>query len=977
MKKSNLFKIILISFLSLIIVACGNNKKEENQQEKSYQTVENDPTGTRIYTLENGLKVYLSPNDEEPRVQTSIAVRAGSKNDPADATGLAHYLEHMLFKGTDQYGTTDFSKEGPLLEKIDSLYEVYRKTTEDAARKVIYAKIDSISQIASTFAIANEYDKMVSEMGAKGTNAYTSQERTVYVNNIPSNQLEKWLTVEAERFRNPQLRLFHTELEAVYEEKNRSLDSDFSKAFYGTLDATFPNHQYGQQTTIGTIDHLKNPSLTEIKKYFNTYYVPNNMAICLSGDFNPDSLIEVIKANFGGMERKETPDFEVAEEKPIQKPIVKEVLGPDQEFLYMAFRFPGAGKKEADLMSLCDMILANSTAGLIDLNLNQKQAVLRASSFPYILTDYSVHFLNGSPKQEQSLEEVRDLILAQIDSLKTGAFPDWLVEAVINDLKLSRIRQSESNRGRMSMMVDAFIQQRDWEDEINSIDRLKQYTKEDIMNFSKENYSDNYAILYKRTGKDETVKEVIKPEITPIEVNRDDESAFLSEIREIETAEIEPLFLDYKKDIQESKLENGILVRSIQNTTNQLFSLYYVFDMGKNHDLEMALAIQYLPFLGTSKYSPSEIQQEFYKIGCEFNVSSGAERTYVTLSGLNENFEEGVKLFEHLLADAQAEETALKNLVSNILKQRADAKLNKGSILFGGMASFAKYGDQSPFKNILKAEELQQVEAEALVDKIHQLSNYEHRVLYYGPQENSTLAENLNQLHQTTENLLPIPEGKIFAELENESNQVFVVDYDMKQAEIYMLSKKELYNPKTVAAAAIYNEYFGAGMGSILFQEMRESKALAYSVYSAFQSPIDTAKAHYVLAYIGTQADKLKEAMQGMTELLNNMPESEKSFELAKKAALEKIRTERITKSSKLWNYETALRRGLDYDLRKDVYEAVPNMSMEDLKKFHEEYVKDGKYNIMLIGNTQKLDLAALENYGSVKQLNLEEVFGY
>ena len=166
-------------------------------------------------------------------------------------------------------------------------------------------------------------------------------------------------------------------------------------------------------------------------------------------------------------------------------------------------------------------------------------------------------------------------------------------------------------------------------------------------------------------------------------------------------------------------------------------------------------------------------------------------------------------------------------------------------------------------------------------------------------------------------------------------------------------------------------------MGSIVFQEMRESKALAYSVYSTFSSPADSSKAHYVMAYIGTQADKLEEAMAGMTDLLNNMPESEKSFELAKKAALEQIRTQRITKTSKLWNYETALKRGLNYDIRKNIYEAIPSLKMEDLKAFHQEYVKGGQYDIVLIGDKDKLNFDVLEQYGPVKELTLEEVFGY
>lgn len=977
-------KIYLTASIALVgmytLFSCGSptdGNQKDTDSNKEYETVENDPTNTRIYTLDNGLKVYLSVNEEAPRVQTSIAVRAGSKNDPSTATGLAHYLEHMLFKGTDKYGTTDFSQEGPLLDQIDSLYEVYRATTEESARKALYAYIDSVSLVASSFAIANEYDKMVSEMGAKGTNAYTSQERTVYINDIPTNQLDKWLTVEAERFRNPQLRLFHTELEAVYEEKNRTLDSDFRKAFEALMDALYPTHQYGQQTTIGTIDHLKNPSLTEIKKYFNTYYVPNNMAICLAGDFDPDQMIEKIKEKFGSMETKEVPTFEVAKEEPIAGPVVREVKGPDSEFLYLAYRFDGAGTREAELIQLCDMILANSTAGLIDLNLNQEQKVLNASSFTYILSDYSAHMLNGNPKQGQQLEEVRELLLDQIDSLKAGAFPDWLLQACINDLKINRIRQVDRNRGRTSLMVNAFIQKKDWEDEIHDIEALEKYSKEDIMSFAKENYGDNYVVVYKRTGKDDTVKEVEKPEITPVEVNRDDSSPFLTSIKDTKVDNIQPRFLDYKADINHSELSNGIKVRSVENKNNDLFNLYYVFEMGKENNKKIGLALDYLPFLGTSKYSPAEIQQEFYKIGCDFNVSAGTEQVYVSLSGLDENFEEGVKLFEHLLSDAQPEAEPLKNMVSNILKERADSKLSKGTILFGAMAQFAQYGEDSPFKYILSEEELNKLDASELTEMIHNLNSFEHRILYFGPKNKEDVVKSMETNHNTPEELKPIPENKKFVEIDNEESKVYVVDYDMKQTEIMMLSKKELYNPKTVAAAAIFNEYFGGGMGSIVFQEMRESKALAYSVYSVYRSPRDKEKAHYVMAYIGAQADKLAEAMAGMTDLLNEMPESEKSFELAKKAALEKIRTERITKASKLFNYETALKRGVDYDLRKDVYEAVPAMTLADLKAFHEEYVKDSKYNIMVIGKKDGLDMDALKSYGPVTSLTLEEVFGY
>src|SRR5690554_2813599 len=268
--------------------------KEKTSNGYTYQYVENDPSGARFYTLKNGLTVILSPSKKEPRIQTYIAVKAGSKTDPATHTGLAHYLEHMLFKGTDKYGSLDWEKEKPLLDKIESLYEEYNSTTDESERKLIYQEIDRVSGQAAKYAIANEYDKIMSGMGAQGTNAFTSVEQTVYTEDIPSNVVDKFLTVQAERFRNPVLRLFHTELEAVYEEKNRSLDSDGSKVFEEMFAQLFPNNNYGKQTTIGTIEHLKNPSLVEIRKYYENYYVPNNMAIIMAGDFNPDDVIKSV-----------------------------------------------------------------------------------------------------------------------------------------------------------------------------------------------------------------------------------------------------------------------------------------------------------------------------------------------------------------------------------------------------------------------------------------------------------------------------------------------------------------------------------------------------------------------------------------------------------------------------------------------------------------------------------------------------------
>ena len=324
---NKILQLAAIVTLFLFVSCEKQNKYELKTQEQNgytYEYVTNDPLNVRIYTLKNGLKVYLSQYKNAPRIQTQIAVKAGGKNDPAKNTGLAHYLEHIMFKGSSDFGTLDWKKESTYLDSIEHMFAHYGTLADPAQRTDYYKLIDKVSNEASQFAIPNEYDKMLSEMGAQGTNAYTTEDRTVYINDIPANQIESWLQVEGNRFRTIVPRLFHTELEAVYEEKNRSLDNDYWKTYETLYSAIFPKHQYGTQTVIGTIEHLKNPSITEIKKYFETYYRPNNVAICLSGDLDYDKTIVLIEKYFGDWKPNEQlPAWTSIEEDPITIPCVK------------------------------------------------------------------------------------------------------------------------------------------------------------------------------------------------------------------------------------------------------------------------------------------------------------------------------------------------------------------------------------------------------------------------------------------------------------------------------------------------------------------------------------------------------------------------------------------------------------------------------------------------------------------------------
>jgi predicted Zn-dependent peptidase len=942
-----------------------------------YEFVKNDPLNARIYTLKNGMKVYLSVYRNAPRIQTYIAVKAGSKNDPADATGLAHYLEHMVFKGTDKYGTKDFAKESTELKKIENLYEVYRKTTDEKERRKIYHQIDSISGVASTYAIANEYDKMLAAIGADGTNAFTSFDQTVYVNDIPSNQIDNWLRIEAERFRKPVLRLFHTELEAVYEEKNRGLDNDDNKIWEALFAGLFANHTYGTQTTIGTIEHLKNPSMVEINKYYNKYYVPNNMAIVMSGDFDPDKVIADIEKHFGKFQAKPVDQYRFEPEKPLTKKVVKEILGPNPASVNMAWRFSGDGSRDADLCMLLAGILYNGTAGLMDINLNQAQKVLNSNNFFYPLKDYSFFAFGGEPKEGQSLEEVEKLILEQIELVKKGQFPDWLMQAVVTDLRLRKTKELESNGSRANEMMNAFVNDLKWENSVATLERISKITRQELIDFANKNFSDNnYAVAYKRTGEDKSVTKVEKPAITPVEVDRDNMSPFVKSLESSVPKAIEPKFLDYEKDIVSSPLKSDIPLLYNKNVENKLFELYYKFDMGTNNNKVFPIALKYIPYLGTANAKPADVKQELYKLGCSFNVFCDNENIWVSLVGLNDNFDKAVQLFESVLSEPVVDETVLKNLIGDIIKERNDNKLQKRLILNRGMSNYARYGEINPFSFVLSDEELNKLTPVQIRETIASFLTYEHKVLYYGPRDVEPLKTALNNYHRVPSHLRTVPPAQKFEEKQLEKT-VYVVDYDMKQAEIVMLSNGSSFHPEMVPVITLYNNYFGGGMSSILFQDLRESKALAYSTYSRYYQPNRLYKKYYNLSYIGSQADKLGEALKGLSDLLNEMPKAEGSFSSAREMILQEMRTQRITKADIIFNYLEASELGLKTDIRKDIFDKVQKYNFDDIKNFHNQNIRGKTVTTLVLGKKEGLDTNILSKYGTVKYLTLKDVFGY
>ena len=954
---------------AMLLTACGSKY--------AYESVKGDPTQTRIYTLDNGLKVYMSVSDEEPRIQTYIAVRVGGKNDPSETTGLAHYFEHLMFKGSQQFGTQDYEAEKPLLDEIEQLFEVYRKTEDEAERKALYKRIDSISYEASKLAIPNEYDKLMASIGAQGTNAYTGYDMTVYVENIPSNQIENWLKIESDRFKNVVIRGFHTELETIYEEKNMSLTNDGRKVYEAMNAALFPNHPYGRQTVLGTQEHLKNPSITNVKNYHDQYYVPNNMAICLSGDFDPEQMIAMIDQYFGDMEPNPSiPVLEYEPEQPITEPIVKEVWGLDAANVAIGWRIGGESSEDADVANIVGQVLYNGQAGLIDLDLMQQQKALSAYGYASLSADYGYMQLAGRPKQGQTLEEVRDLLLGEVAKLRAGDFDEKLIAAAVNNYKLQVMQYLDSNDGRADMYVQSFINGVEWKDQVEALDRMSKITKEDVVRFANEKMGEqSYAIIYKRQGKDPNEQKIAKPEITPIVTNRDAQSDFLKEIVASEVKPIEPRFVDFEKDMSRFEAQSGIEVLYKQNTTTDYFSLEYMFDLGRIADPALGLAFDYVGYLGTVAKTAEQIASEMYGLACSFGLRATDSRCYLSLSGLGENMEQAMDIFEDLLANAVADEAILANVKQDMLKSRADAKLNQ-SRNFSALQSYVVYGEEG-MKYRLSNEQVEALTSEELIAKVRDVLTKQHTVVYYGPATEKELLASLKEHHNVPE----APEAleiKRLTTVPTPDNRVFIAEYDANQIYYIQYSNRgEKFDVANDADLDLYNEYFGGGMSGIVFQEMREARGLAYSARAYMSTPTYADGNYYYTAYIATQNDKMKQAIEAFDEIINTMPESEAAFNVAKESYINQIRTLRYTKASVLAAFIRTRDMGLDCDRARAVFEKVQTMTLDDVKAVQEQWVKDRNYHYCILGDSKNLDLNYLRTLGPITFLSQEEIFGY
>ena len=978
MKKRLLWANALLGVTLCLTTTLTSCQPGHDPSTKEDPVLADDPLATHIYTLKNGLKVYLTVNHDEPRIQTYVAVRTGSRNDPAESTGLAHYLEHLMFKGTTRFGTLDYAKEKPLLDSIEAQYEIYGRTTDDDTRRAIYARIDSFSHEASKYAIANEYDKMMTGIGSTGSNAYTSTDVTCYQENIPCHALEPWARVQAERFRNMVIRGFHTELEAVYEEYNMHLTNDFDKVNNALYAILFPHHPYGTQTTIGTQEHLKNPSLRNVMQYYHEWYVPNNVAICMSGDLDPDATVRVIEKYFGDWEPSDSlPQRTFPQETPLTAPVTTEVLGQETPMVALGWRLPAKADPQYLVMTVANQVLANGKCGLFDRNLNNAQQVMQCDAMLDGMTDYSAFWALGYPKEGQTLEQVRDLMMQQVRMLTRGEWDEAVLKAIVNNMKRSRLEDMQSDELRASRFVDAFMAGQTWTDAVAEAQRLDTLSKQTVVDCARRLLTEGYGCVYKRQGEDLSAKKIDKPHISPIETNRDKTSAFVDSVLKMPLEEVKPEFVDFSREVQQGTLIGGNELLTHRDVESQLFHLAFMYERGIKEDPALAVAEQYMPYLGTDSMDASALQEQLYALACDATLSTDDGRTTLTLTGLADNMEEALRLTERWIATAQPDTAIYAQVVNDIVKQHADSKTNQRSC-FRALTLYGLYGEHNAIADALNGTQMRQLGAQGVLKHLRDLTEVSQHVLYYGPLKPTQVSRMINDMHPMSEQPVAAHDGQFYSPVVTTDKQVIIAPFQAKNT--YMIgysSRGEAFDREVLPYQNVFNEYFGGGMNSIVFQELRESRGLAYSAGANFAAALRPSDRENFYTHIITQNDKLKDCLTVFDQIVEHMPQSESAFTLARDAVLKRLSTERTLRENILYSFIRCRDRGLTEDPDKEIYERVKTLTLADLMDFHKREIAERNYHLLLLGDEADWDADDLKQRGEIKRVSLDTLFGY
>jgi len=928
---------------------------------------------TKTIHLDNGLKVVMCEDHSQPEIYGAVFVHAGSKNDPVDATGMAHYFEHIMFKGTDRIGTTNWEAEKVFLDSIDLMYDRLHETTDVVEREAILQKINALSQKSADYAIPNEVDVILTQMGGKGLNAGTSYDMTVYYNTFPSNQLSKWMDVYVERFRNPVFRLFQSELETVYEEKNMYGDSPITAFQEYLFHETFGEHPYGRPV-IGYTEHLKNPQTSRMREFYNTYYVANNMTLILVGDFDIEATEPMVAEKFGKWRHGELPEEPTYTLPTFDGATVKEVRMTPVKM--GALVFPGVKNTDPDMLplSLASAIFANGETGLADKLMLDGQ-IMASMLLPLSLEDHGANVMIYIPKLiGQSHEEAEGLIFDCLERLKKGDFSEDLFEAMRMSMLTERLKETENLENLSNLFLELEMTGQSLEEYRAETERLKTITKAEVVAVANKYYGNDYLDVRSKMGFPEKDK-VDKPSWKPIEAkNTEAKSDFAKAIEAQEVPEVEPQVVTFGEDVKITEVNDGFKLFSTSNPRNDIFDLKVVFNYGTANNPDLDRAVQYHQMQGTQTQTPEEFALQLQKIGATIDFYTSENQFTVHVTGFEKDLYDIMAMCSQKLHNPSNEQKFIQTMVESELNEISLIK-DDASTWASAVREYALYGDQSVFLNHASIKEWKKKSGESLLAEVAEALRYDGYVLFSGKTQPKLVAEMLKNNSLVKSNAIKGQE-KIRVEKKYAEPQVFIASNKrFRQSNIYFYVSGEKLSTKDEALAILFSKYFGTDMYSIVFQEIREFRSLGYTAYANYMYDYCLErKPGYLFGFLGTQSDKTLDGMSAFKDLIVNMPVRMEKFNASKEALLKSRSSDYIDFRSMPSTVQYWMRKGFDHDPRGEVTELIRNASFDDVQSLYNRMIKNRPVVIMMSGNQKKIDKKELGKFGAMTKLKYKQI---
>jgi zinc protease len=935
----------------------------------------NDPIAVKQFVLDNGLTVLLSENHERPEVFGAVVVRTGGKNDPADNTGMAHYLEHMLFKGTEQLGTSNWAAEAPLQAQIIELYEQHKDAGTDEQRATIQAEIGEVVKQTYAYAIPNELDRMLVEIGGTDVNAFTSEDETVYHNLFPASQIDAWLQIYAHRFVDPVFRLFPTELEAVYEEKNISLDRFEVNLYEQFLARAFPDHPYGTQSVIGEIEHLKRPSLVAMQEYFDKYYVANNMALVLAGDFDAKAIMPHIVEHFGAWRSGPKPEPRTGTVEPFDgRQLVKLRLTPVRAGAY-GFRTPTARHPDyAALQVVRELLFNEQESGFID-TLVAENKILIALPFPLDFADHGFDMVFFAPRiLGQTFKRAERLVFEQYRRVARGEFDERRMLAIRDSLLRAEDRQWESNEDRALALADSFIRHDDWQGYLDYRERLANLTREDVMRVAATYFADDHLALRSRVGFPDKPR-LKKPSYPPVTPQSGVQSSFYEQVMAQPSPPGQLRFVDFAADVRTTPITEGVVLRSNNNPFNDIYTLELVFGVGTDQIRELWVAAPYLERIGTRTHSPTALREQLTLLGTTLTITTSPDRLHVELTGPEQHLTAALALIDELLREPIVDR---KRWTSLKRERWGLARVSRRDPVFvvRALAQYALHGDQSRYLRDYGPAGARALEPDELLGAWQRMQDYELEIRYTGQREPDELVGILGDSLALERPRKPAVAHVVYARVLPKRDTVyFLPRRKLVQTQLMFLVDGEPVSREQLAAADAYSEYMGGSMAGLIFQEIREFRALAYSAWGRFDRDPSPAQAGYFIGAIGCQVDKTAESIAVMMGLVRELPLRPERMEPLRAALLRGLEVSSPGFRELQGTIERWRRQGYQDDPRKARVEEYASLDFADIQAFHAAQVADRPVILLVVGDPRRVDIDELERYGEVVEVSEREVF--